>query len=101
MRRVPFNRLMIQPQVHGDWFARAGGLYFELDRATAEAFATLWQAYEADGRPAPAPFLTQHSLAEDDALFALFAAIQRVLESEPRLQVTPEPEGLSLSRAAN
>lgn len=98
MRRVPFDRLLLQPRVHRDWFQRAGGLLFELDAATASAFAELWQAFENDGRPAPVEFLNRHPLAENDALFALFAAVQLLLEEEPGLTVTPGAQSLTLSR---
>lgn len=100
MRQVPFDRLLIQPQVHRDWFRRAGGLCFELDAATAAAFAQLWQAYEHERRPAPAEFLKRHPIAENDALFALFAALQILLQDEPALQVTPGEFSLTLDRAS-
>lgn len=100
MRQVPFDRLLIQPQVHRDWLRRAGGLCFELDAATASAFAELWRVYESEHRPAPADFLNRHPIAEDDALFALFAAVQLLLQDEPALQVTPGEFALTLDRAS-
>jgi len=99
MRQVPFDRLLIQPQVHRDWFRRAGALCFELDEATAQAFAELWQAYQNEHRPAPAEFLNRHSIAENDALFALFAAVQILLTEVPELVVTPGENSLVLDRA--
>ena len=100
MRQVAFDRLLLQPQVHRDWFRRAGGLCFELDAATASAFAELWRTYESEHRPAPADFLNRHPIAENDALFALFAAVQFLLQDEPALQVTPGELSLTLERAS-
>ncbi|WP_108124663.1 hypothetical protein [Saccharospirillum mangrovi] len=99
MRRVPQNRLMVQPTVHRDWFQRAGALCFELDDATADDFAQLWQAFENEGRPAPTDFLNRYPLSENDALFALFATVQLLLETEADLDVQPQVNSLILSRA--
>lgn len=99
MRQVPFDRLLIQPQVHRDWFHRAGSLCFELDAETAQAFAQLWQAYQGEGRPAPAEFLNRHPLADQDKLFALFAVVQLLLQEQPELQVIPGKHSLILNRA--
>lgn len=99
MRQIPFERLLIQPQVHRDWLRRAGALCFELDATNAAAFAELWRAYEAQDRPAPADFLNHHPLAENDVLFALFAALVLLLQDEPELAVTPGEHSLILSRA--
>ncbi|PTY36968.1 hypothetical protein BGP77_06695 [Saccharospirillum sp. MSK14-1] len=99
MRQVPFDRLLIQPQVHRDWFRRAGGLCFELDIATASAFAALWRDYENEQRPAPVAFLNRHPIAENDALFALFAAVQILLSEAPELVVTPGENSLILDSA--
>lgn len=99
MRQVPQDRLLLQPRVHRDWLHRAGALRFELDAATAADFALLWQAFNDEGRPAPTDFLNRHSLSENDALFALFATVQLLLETEADLDVQVHPDCLMLSRA--
>lgn len=87
MRRIPANRLLIQPRVHLQWLRQWQALRFEVEEPVAGRFATLWRRYRQAGCPPPADFLERHPLTEDDPVFALFAGAVYVRERVPGFRV--------------
>lgn len=73
-RRVTLAQLFVQPRVHRVWMLKHGALWLDLPAGVCARFKALWQRYCDASKPAPARFLADEHLVEDDALFALFAS---------------------------
>lgn len=73
-RLVRQDQLLVQPRVHLAWIKKSRALSFELNAALVQGFMVLWRSYLAADCPAPADFLAQHTLTEQDQLFALFCS---------------------------
>lgn len=91
MRRIPANRLLIQPRVHLQWLRQSKTLRFEVDEPVAERFGTIWRRYQQAGCPPPADFLERNPLTEEDPVFALFVGAVYVCERVPGFRVHIHP----------
>lgn len=94
MRQVPLDKIFIQPRVHLHWLEQAGTVRFNVGPELADRFETVWRAYESAGCPPPAEFLDQHSLAEDDLMFALFAGAVHARAHRPEFWVDTDPDAV-------
>lgn len=94
MRRVPADKLLLQPRVHLHWLQLAGTVRFEVGNELAGRFDELWRAFEAEGCPPPAAFLDAHSPTEDDQLFALFAGAVHARDQLPEFWIEIEPDAV-------
>jgi len=94
MRRVPLDKIFLQPSVHLHWLRLAGTVRFEVGAELAGRFGEVWRVFEIEGCPAPTTFLEGHSLSEDDFLFALFAGAVHARDQMPEFWVEIEPEAV-------
>lgn len=83
VRRVPLDKLFLQPRVHLQWLRQAGQVRFEVGEGIADRFGEQWRQYEQAGCPPPASFLDEHPLTEDEPVFALFAGAVYARAQEP------------------
>lgn len=91
MRRIPANRLLIQPRVHLQWLWQSKVLCFEVSDPVAECFGKVWRRYQQAGCPSPVDFLERYPLTEEDPVFALFVGAVHARGRVPEFRVEIQP----------